>query len=94
MVVVPRSRCCAPWQRGTRKRVCFAEAEVAALPTLFELRAYSSLIHSIDRWRQQLSPRTAVTARAEAALWRMAWLRAHGTHLVDTVRAAAAHAID
>jgi homoserine kinase type II len=76
--------------RGYARRVALAPDEIAAIPALFQLRAYTSLIHRLGRYRQGLSPLDAVLARAAAALEREDWLRAHGEHLVQTVLAAQA----
>jgi homoserine kinase type II len=58
-------------------------AEVAAIPTLFRLRAFTSLIHRLGRYRQGLSPLEDVLWRAMAALEREAWLRANGERLIQ-----------
>ena len=73
--------------RGYARLVALAAEEIAALPVLYELRAYTSLIHRLGRYRQGLSPLEAVTARAEAALEREDWLRAHAGRLMDVVNA-------
>lgn len=59
--------------------------EVEALPTLYQLRAYTSLIHRLGCYRQGLSPLDAVVGRARAALEREAWLRANGERLVKVI---------
>jgi len=71
--------------QGYARHVALTQAEVEALPTLFQLRAYTSLIHRLGRWRQGISPLPAVTDRAEAALERENWLRANGARFVETV---------
>lgn len=58
------------------------DAEVRAVPTLYLLRAYTSLIHRLGRYRQALSPLEAVLDRAAAALAREDWLRANGDRFV------------
>jgi homoserine kinase type II len=73
--------------QGYARHVALAADEIAAIPALFELRAYTSLIHRLGRHRQGLSPLGAVVARARAALEREDWVRAHGARLVATVRA-------
>lgn len=75
---------------GYARYVALTDAEIAAIPVLFELRAFTSLIHRLGRHRQGLSPLGAVLDRASAALERRAWLRAHGERLADTVRDAIA----
>lgn len=60
-------------------------AEVASIPTLFRLRAYTSLIHRLGRWRAGLSPLEDVLWRARAALERDDWLRANGERLTQLV---------
>jgi homoserine kinase type II len=71
---------------GYARHVALTAAEAEAIPTLFQLRAYTSLIHRLGRHRQGLSPLEAVIQRAEAALERESWLRAHGERLVREVR--------
>jgi len=58
-------------------------AEIAALPLLFELRGFTSLIHRLGRHRQGLSPLEDVTSRAYAALERAMWMRVNGQRLVE-----------
>ncbi len=70
--------------QGYARYVTLTQAEVEALPILFQLRAYTSLIHRLGRWRQGISPLPAVTDRAEAALEREAWLRANAERLMQT----------
>lgn len=62
-----------------------APAEVASIPTLFRLRAYTSLIHRLGRYRAGLSPLEHVLWRARAALERDDWLRTHGERLTQLV---------
>ncbi len=73
--------------RGYARQVTLGAEEIAALPVLYELRAFTSLIHRLGRFRQGLSPLEAVTWRAEAALERADWLRASGGRLMETVSA-------
>ena len=79
---------------GYARHITLSADEIAAIPILFELRAYTSLIHRLGRWRQGLSPLEAVTERAEAALEPHTWLLAHGAQLTDTISAATAQARD
>lgn len=74
--------------RGYGRRVVLAAEEIGALPALYELRAYTSLIHRLGRYRAGVSPMEAVVGRAHAALKREEWLRANGERLKETVRAA------
>jgi homoserine kinase type II len=69
-------------------------AEVAAIPTLFRLRAYTSLLHRLGRYRQGLSPLEDVVWRATAALERDAWLRTNGERLTQMVGEALRQARD
>ena len=80
----------AAFAAGYARHIALTDDEIAAIPVLFELRAFTSLIHRLGRHRQGLSPLDAVTARASAALARHDWLRAHGARLVETVGAAMA----
>jgi homoserine kinase type II len=70
---------------GYARHMALAQDEIAAIPVLFELRAYTSLIHRLGRYRAGLSPMHAVTGRATAALERRAWLDANGARLVETI---------
>ncbi|HEX6121687.1 MAG TPA: phosphotransferase [Ktedonobacterales bacterium] len=70
---------------GYARHITLTGAEIAAIPTLYHLRAYTSLIHRLGRYRQGLSPLEAVTDRAEAAIAREDWLRAYGARFVETV---------
>jgi Ser/Thr protein kinase RdoA (MazF antagonist) len=65
--------------------------EIAALPTLFLLRAMSSLIHRFGRHRQGLCPLEDVLVRARAALARCDWLAVHGPRLMTTVASASSN---
>jgi len=71
--------------QGYARHVTLTQAETEALPTLFQLRAYTSLIHRLGRYRQGISPLPAVADRAEAALAREDWLRANGERFVEIV---------
>ncbi|MBF6591958.1 MAG: phosphotransferase [Ktedonobacterales bacterium] len=75
---------------GYGRQVTLTAEEIEALPLLFQLRAYTSLLHRLGRFRQGLSPLEAVTDRAAAALEREAWLAAHSERLIATVREAEA----
>jgi Ser/Thr protein kinase RdoA (MazF antagonist) len=63
---------------GYTRRITLDVDEIAAIPLLYEVRAYTSLIHRLGRHRQGLSPLEAVIDRAEAALARADWLRTSG----------------
>lgn len=71
--------------RGFGRAARLAAEEIAAIPTLFQVRAYTSLIHRLGRSRQGLSPLEAVLERAHAAIEREDWLRANGDRLAQTV---------
>jgi homoserine kinase type II len=71
---------------GYARHIHLTPHEVGAIPVLFELRAYTSLIHRLGRYRQGLSSLGAVTARAFAALERADWLAANGAHLAEELR--------
>lgn len=72
---------------GYARHSTLTAQEVAALPTLYQLRAYTSLIHRLGRYRQGLGPLPAVTDRALAALEREDWLRENGARLVEVITA-------
>ncbi len=78
--------------RGYARSLRLTAAEIAAIPTLYVMRGYTSLIHRLGRALQGLSPVAHVVARAEAALVWQDWLRASGDRLVDVVAAAMAGA--
>ena len=71
--------------RGYARHRRLDTAEIAAMPTLFRLRAYSSLIHRLGRQRQGLSPMAHVILRAEAALAGEDWLQANSERLIQLV---------
>lgn len=74
---------------GYARHVTLTAEEARAMPALYLLRAYTSLIHRLGRHRQGLSPMGAVTDRAHAAIAREDWVQAHGDRLVDVVLAGA-----
>jgi homoserine kinase type II len=74
---------------GYARYVTLSAGEIAALPTLFLLRAMSSLIHRLGRHRQGLCPLEDVLVRARAALARCNWLAAHDQRLIQAVASAA-----
>jgi homoserine kinase type II len=73
---------------GYAHHVRLGADELAVLPTLFLLRAMSSLIHRLGRHRQGLCPLEDVLIRARAALARCDWLAAYGQRLMETVASA------
>jgi Ser/Thr protein kinase RdoA (MazF antagonist) len=73
---------------GYARHVTLGAGELDALPTLYLLRAMSSLIHRLGRHRQGLCPLEDVLVRARAALARCDWLAAHGQRLIETVAGA------
>ena len=77
--------------RGYARHVVLSAAEVEAIPVLFRLRGYTSLIHRLGRWRAGLSPLPAVTGRVEAALEREEWLAANAARLVQMIGEAMDH---
>jgi homoserine kinase type II len=70
---------------GYARHTHLAAQEITAMPMLFELRAYTSLIHRLGRYRQGLSPLDHVTERALAALERDDWLRANTVRFLEMV---------
>jgi homoserine kinase type II len=78
----------AAFSHGYARYLTLTDGELQALPMLFHLRAYTSLIHRLGRARQSLSTLDEALARAEAAIAREDWLAANGARLIDTVRAA------
>jgi homoserine kinase type II len=74
--------------RGYARRRTLAAAEVEAIPTLFQFRAYTSLTHRLGRMRQGLSPLEHVIRRADAALGYAEWLAANANRLTRMVATA------
>jgi homoserine kinase type II len=77
--------------RGYARLITLTSEEIAALPLLFRLRAYTSLIHRLGRYRQGLSKLEETLDRAEAAIAREDWVRAHGERLIETLRYVMTH---
>lgn len=71
--------------RGYTRALRLTRAEIAAIPTLWAMRGYTSLIHRLGRALQGVSPMTHVIDRAEAALAWEDWLRAHSERLAETL---------
>ncbi|HEX6819526.1 MAG TPA: phosphotransferase [Ktedonobacterales bacterium] len=67
--------------RGYARHISLSPPEIEAIPTFFEFRAYTSLIHRLGRYRAHLSPMESVIERAHAALARADWLAANGERL-------------
>ena len=78
----------AAFAGGYACHLTLTDGEIAALPTLFRLRAYTSLIHRLGRSRQGLSTQEEALDRAEAAIARENWVAADGGQLIETVGAA------
>jgi homoserine kinase type II len=81
----------AAFMRGYARQITLTDGELQALPLLFQLRAYTSLIHRLGRSRQGLSTLEEALDRAEAAIAREDWLAANGAQLVETVGAPMNH---
>jgi homoserine kinase type II len=71
--------------RGYARHITLTDGEIAALPTLFRLRAYTSLIHRLGRSRQGLSTPEEALDRAEAAIDREDWVHSNHVRLIDVV---------
>jgi Ser/Thr protein kinase RdoA (MazF antagonist) len=71
--------------RGYARSLRLTAPEIAAIPTLYRMRGYTSLIHRLGRALQGLSPMEHVVARAEAALAWADWLDTNSERLVSTV---------
>ncbi len=74
------------FSRGYARKVQLSPGEIAAIPVLYQLRAYTSLIHRLGRYLQGLSPLEAVIGRAYAALEREDWLAGHQTRLLQLLQ--------
>jgi homoserine kinase type II len=77
--------------RGYARHITLTDDEIAALPTLFRLRAYTSLIHRLGRSRQGLSTLEEALNRAEAAIDREDWVHSNDVRLIEAARAAMRH---
>jgi homoserine kinase type II len=75
----------AAFVRGYSRQVKLAEDESAALPALFRLRAYTSLIQRLGRARQGVSTLDEALDRAEAAIAREDWVHSNDVWLIDVV---------
>jgi homoserine kinase type II len=75
----------AAFARGYARHVILTDDEIAALSTLFRLRAYTSLIHRLGRSRQGLSTLEEALIRAEAAIAREDWVQSNDVRLIDVV---------
>jgi homoserine kinase type II len=71
--------------RGYARHITLADDEIEALPTLFRLRACTSLIHRLGRSRQGLSPQQEALNRAEAAIAREDWVHSNHVRLIDVI---------
>jgi homoserine kinase type II len=71
--------------RGYARHITLTDGEIAALPTLFRLRAYTSLIHRLGRSRQGLSTLEEALDRAEAAINREDWMHSNHIRLIDVI---------
>jgi homoserine kinase type II len=72
--------------RGYARHSALTDSEITALPTLFRLRAYTSLIHRLGRYRQALSTEEEALDRAEAAIAREDWVRSNDVRMIAVVR--------
>jgi len=71
--------------RGYARHITLADDEIEALPTLFRLRACTSLIHRLGRSRLGLSPQQEALNRAEAAIAREDWVHSNHVRLIDVI---------
>jgi homoserine kinase type II len=69
--------------RGYARRCRLMGEEIDAIPVVYELRSYTSLIHRLGRYRQGLSSMRAVVDRAHAALTRRDWMVENGSRLIE-----------
>jgi homoserine kinase type II len=74
--------------RGYARHITLTDDEIEALPTLFRLRAYTSLIHRLGRSRLGLSRLEDALDRAEAAINREDWVQRNHVRLIDVVHGA------
>ncbi|HEY7092204.1 MAG TPA: phosphotransferase [Ktedonobacterales bacterium] len=70
---------------GYARHITLTDDEIEELPTLFRLRAYTSLIHRLGRSRQGLSTLEEALDRAEAAINREDWVHSNDVRLIDVI---------
>jgi homoserine kinase type II len=75
----------AAFASGYARHITLTDGEIAALPTLFRLRAYTSLIHRLGRAQQGLSTLEEALDRAEAAIARVDWAHSNDVRLTDVI---------
>jgi Ser/Thr protein kinase RdoA (MazF antagonist) len=78
----------AAFTRGYARHLTLTDREIEALPLLFRLRGYTSLIHRLGRARQGLSTDEETLDRAEAAINREDWVRSNDVRLIAVIRKA------
>ncbi|HEY7340538.1 MAG TPA: phosphotransferase [Ktedonobacterales bacterium] len=62
---------------GYASQIQLTDAEIAALPTLLQMRSIGSLLHRIERYTQGLDSADFLRQRIAQTLWREDWLTAN-----------------
>jgi len=60
--------------KGYASQIQLTDDEIAALPTLLQMRSISSLLHRMTRYSQGLDSADFLRQRIEQTLWREDWL--------------------
>ena len=71
--------------RGYASQIHLTDGEVAALPTLLQLRNIGTLLHRLMRLTQRLESPDVLTRRIAHTLWREDWLAANREKLIQMV---------
>lgn len=67
---------------GYTNQITLTDGEIAALPTLLQLRSVGSLLHRLTRFRQGLDRADFLVHRIEQTIWREDWLAASRDRLL------------
>jgi len=68
---------------GYSSQIQLTADEIAALPTLLQMRSISSLLHRMERYRQGLDSADFLRRRIAQTLWREDWLAANRATLLE-----------
>lgn len=67
---------------GYTSQIQLTDGEIAALPTLLQMRSISSLLHRLTRYTQGLDSADFLRQRIEQTLWREDWLATNRERLL------------
>lgn len=71
---------------GYASQIQLTDDEIAALPTLLQMRSISSLLHRLTRYIQGLDSADFLRQRIEQTLWREDWLASNRETLLQLAR--------